>query len=160
LIFAALMSDDFGIIPLGQHGGWRPGAGRPRKGQVRQEKTSASLKSEPDRSRYYLRRLVRDAQDGVRDAAILLQGIRDGRISEYAAGCEMNYCRRREPTGRGSENMTRRNDWAMHRLFNPRPVPKVPTSAEKAADVASSISGEEETEGLRPEPNAVGGTLK
>jgi len=37
----------------------------------------------------------------------------------------MNYRRRREPTGRGSENMAKRRDWALHRLLNPRrPDPK------------------------------------
>jgi hypothetical protein len=114
------MPDIFGVTPLGQHGGRRPGSGRPRKGQVRQEKTGGTLKSVPDRSGYILRRLARDAQDGCKDAAVLLAGIRDGKISEYAAGCEMNYCRRREPTGRGSENRTRANDWAMYRLLNPK----------------------------------------
>ena len=126
-IFVAAMSngfDTFGVVPLGQHGGKRPGAGRPRKGQPRREKTDATLKSAPDRSGYILRRLVRDAQDGVRDAGILLAGIRDGKITEYAAGVEYGICKRREPNGRGSENATRRNDWAMHRLFNPKPPVK------------------------------------
>jgi hypothetical protein len=141
-IFVAAMSngfDTFGVVPLGQHGGKRPGAGRPRKGQPRREKTDATLKSAPDRSGYILRRLVRDAQDGVRDAAILLRGIFDGRISEYAAGCEMNYCKRREPTGRGSENMTKRLDWAMHKLFNPHRKSK--HMQENAPDVASGAEG-------------------
>jgi hypothetical protein len=115
------MPDLFDLPPLGRHGGRRVGAGRPRKGQVRQAKTSSNLKSPPDRSDYYLRRLIRDAQDGGRDVEILLQGVRDGRITQFAAACEMNYAKRREPTGRGSENMTKRNDWAMYRLFNPRP---------------------------------------
>jgi hypothetical protein len=118
------MPDEFGITPLGQHGGRRPGAGRPRKGVVRQEKTSATLKSTPDQSGYIRRRLARDARDGVRDAAILLRGILEGRVSEFAAGVEYGICKRREPTGRGSENATRRNDWAMHRLFNPKPPVK------------------------------------
>ena len=40
----------------------------------------------------------------------------------YAAGVEMNYCKRREPTGRVEyPNVTKRNDWAMHRVLNPRP---------------------------------------
>jgi hypothetical protein len=47
-------------------------------------------------------------------------------ISAYAAGCEMNYTRRPEPTGRGSENVSKRLDWAMHRVLNPRPDPKTP----------------------------------
>jgi hypothetical protein len=70
---------------------------------------------------YLIRRLARDAQEGCKDAATLLQGVRDGLISGYAAGVEMNYTHRPEPTGRGSPNVTRRNDWAMHRLLNPRP---------------------------------------
>ena len=142
--------DTFGVIPLGSHGGKRPGAGRPRKGQPRREKPDATLKSAPDRSGYILRRLVRDAQDGVRDAAILLAGIRDGLISEFAAGCEMNYCHRREPNGRGSENRTKANDWAMHRLFNPKP--------QKIAPGAASDRGEERD--LQPELNTAAGTLK
>jgi hypothetical protein len=143
-IFVTAMSngfDTFGVVPLGQHGGRRFGAGRPRKGQPRREKTSATLKSARDQSGYILRRLVRDAQDGVRDAAILVRGIFEGRVSEYAAGVEYGICNRREPTGRGSPNASKRNDWAMHRLFNPRPV-KVPMP-EKAPD-ASSAEGEEE----------------
>jgi hypothetical protein len=121
------MSDDFNafdVVPLGQHGGPRPGAGRPRKGQPRREKTGATLKSVPDRSGYVLRRLVRDAELGVRDAAILVAGIRAGKISEYAAGVEYGICKRREPNGRGSENRSKANDWAMFRLFHPRPQAK------------------------------------
>ena len=126
-ILVAFMSDDFDafdVVPLGQHGGPRPGAGRPRKGQPRREKTGATLKSAPDRSGCIRRRLLRDAQAGVRDAAILLRGILDGRVTEFAAGVEYGICKRREPNGRGSENATRRNDWAMHRLFNPKPPVK------------------------------------
>jgi hypothetical protein len=116
--------DAFDLVPLGQHGGRRAGSGRPRKDQPRQKKTGATLKSAPDRSGYIRRRLLRDAQDGVRDAAILLRGILDGRVSEYAAGVEYGICKRREPNGRGSENMTRKRDWQMHRLFHPRPQAK------------------------------------
>jgi hypothetical protein len=121
------MSDEFGIIPLGPHGGRRPGAGRPRKDQPRREKTGATLKSAPDRSGYIRRRLLRDAQDGVRDAAILLRGILDGRVSEYAAGVEYGICKRREPNGRGSENASKRIDWAIYKLLNPKK--KGPTQA-------------------------------
>jgi hypothetical protein len=122
------MSDDFDafdLVPLGQHGGRRAGSGRPRKGQPRREKPSTILKSVPDQSGYIRRRLARDARDGVRDAAILLRGILEGRVSEFAAGVEYGICKRREPTGRGSENVTKRNDWKMHRLFHPRPNPNV-----------------------------------
>jgi hypothetical protein len=117
-------SDLFGVVPLQAHGGRREGAGRPRKGQPRREKPSTILKSVPDQSGYIRRRLARDARDGVRDAAILLRGILEGRVSEYAAGVEYGICKRREPNGRGSENVTKRNDWRMHRLFYPRPDPK------------------------------------
>jgi hypothetical protein len=73
-------------------------------------------------SREYLEaRLCRDAAEGVRTAAILLQGVRNGTVSLYAASCEMNYTRRREPNGRGSENMAKARDWRLHKLLNPRP---------------------------------------
>src|SRR5215831_2198051 len=100
------MVDIFGVTPIGPHGGKRPGAGRPRKGEVRPPK--------PERPRnvlnsgehgYLIRRLARDAQDGCKDAAVLLEGVRNGLISGYAAGVEMNYTRRREPNGRGSGNV-------------------------------------------------------
>jgi hypothetical protein len=122
------MSDVFGVTPIGQHGGKRPGAGRPRKGEVRPPRTGAILNSRR-RSRfdYIVARLARDAQEGCREAAILLQGIRDQKISAYAAGCEMNYCQRREPTGRVEyPNVTKRNDWAMHKLLYRRPERKAP----------------------------------
>ena len=85
---------------------------------------------QPDNVRYgnsraYLEaRLARDAEEGCREAALLLQGIRTGLISHYAAGVEMNYTRRREPNGRGSENASKRIAWTMHRLLNPRRDPK------------------------------------
>jgi hypothetical protein len=76
-------------------------------------------------SREYLEaRLTRDAAEGVRTAALLLEGVRNGTVSLYAASCEMNYTRRREPNGRGSENMAKARDWRLHRLLNPRPDPK------------------------------------
>ena len=76
-------------------------------------------------SREYIEaRLERDATEGCREAATLLQAVRDGRVSHYAAAVEMNYTKRAPLTGRGSENVTKRNDWAMHRVLNPRPDPK------------------------------------
>jgi hypothetical protein len=134
------MVDLFGVTPLGQHGGKRPGAGRPRKGEVRPQRTRSTLNSRSSsRFDYIVRRLARDAQLGCREAAVLLSGIHDQKISAYAAGCEMNYCRRREPTGRGSENMTKRLDWAMHKLFNPHRKSK--HMQENAPDVASGAEG-------------------
>jgi hypothetical protein len=77
---------------------------------------------------YVIARLERDAANGGgRDVMTLLEGVLSGRISAFAAGVEMGYCRRREPTGRGSENVSKRLDWAMHKLLNPRPDPKAPT---------------------------------
>ena len=76
-------------------------------------------------SRTYLEaRLRRDAEEGVRTAAVLLEGVRNGTISVYAASVEMNYTKRTEPRGTGSQNMARARDWALHRLLNPRPGPK------------------------------------
>jgi len=152
-IFLRLMRDEFGITPLGQHGGYRRNAGRPRKGQPRQEKTGATLKSAPDRSGYIRRRLLRDAQDGVRDAAILLRGILDGQISEYAAGVEYGICKRREPNGRGSENRSKVIAWRMHRLFHPKPQKIAPSAA-------SGTEGEEKRMGLQPKLSAAAEILK
>src|SRR5215472_9836223 len=121
------MSDDFGVTPLGQHGGKRPGAGRPRKGEPRPIKQDAVGNLKPkygsNSSDYITARLMRDANDGVRTAAVLLAGIREGRISTFAAGVEMNYTKRPEPNGRGSQNRTRANDWRMHRVLHPKPRP-------------------------------------
>jgi hypothetical protein len=75
---------------------------------------------------YIIRRLARDAQLGCREAAILLAGIRDGRISAFTAACEMSYAKRPEPNGRGNENQARARDWKLYRLFNPRPQGKAP----------------------------------
>src|SRR5262245_1338349 len=117
------MSDDFDVPPLGQHGGKRPGAGQPRKDEVPPPKQPrANLKSQG--SEYAIARLTRDANDGVKSAQLLLEGIRAGLISVHTAACEMNYRQRREPNGRGSENVAKRRDWALHRLLNgPRKVP-------------------------------------
>src|SRR6516165_6406160 len=147
------MPDEFGITPLGQHGGRRPGAGRPRKGVVRQEKTSATLKSTPDQSGYIRRRLARDARDGVRDAAILLRGILDGQVTEFAAGVEYGICKRREPNGRGSENRSKVIAWRMHRLFHPKPQKIAPSAA-------SGTEGEEKRMGLQPKLSAAAEILK
>ena len=97
---------------LGQHGGPR----------VRGQRASPENQIKHGAGPAYIRaRLARDAAEGSSDAAILLQGVQDGRISPFAAACEMNYCRRPEPNGRGSENAAKRRDWALHKLFHPRP---------------------------------------
>ena len=94
-------------------------------------------------SRAYIEaRLARDASEGCREAAVLLEGVRSGQISLYAAAVEMNYTRRRELRGRVEyPNVTKKNDWRMHRLFHPRPAP------EKALSVASCAEGQEENAG-------------
>ena len=103
------MPDDH-IARLGQHGGPR------KKGEQGDEVT---LRQRGNSRAYILARLRRD------NRLDLLAGVLEGKISAYAAACEMNYTRRAEPTGRGSENMARKRDWALHRLLNPRrPDPK------------------------------------
>jgi hypothetical protein len=115
------MSDDFDafdVVPLGQHGGRRAGSGRPRKGEVRQKNSRVSLKRYGNNPDYICARLLRDRRFD------LLEGVRSGKISAYAAAEEMNYIKRPEPLGTGSENAAKRRAWAMHRLLNPRPNPK------------------------------------
>ena len=111
------MSDVFGITPLGPHGGRRPGAGRPRKGEVRPPKQRVLNSRSSGSVDYIIARLKRDAADGCRDAAILLEGIHRGLITAHTAGVEMSYCQRREPNGRGSPNMAKARDWTLHKLF-------------------------------------------
>jgi len=121
-ILVCSMSDTFDVPPIFQHGGRRPGAGRPRKGEVRLPKKYGSLKSTGSHSvAYILGRLARDEAAGCRDAGILLRGVLERRISAYTAACEMSYCRRPESTGRGSENVAKVRAWALHKLFHPRP---------------------------------------
>jgi hypothetical protein len=73
---------------------------------------------------YILARLERDANEGVEIAATLLAGVLTRRISAYAAGVEYGICKRREPRGGGSENMTKLCAWKMHKVLYPRPTPK------------------------------------
>ena len=125
------MDSDPGPFKLGQHGGKR------LKGQ---RNANGTLKRGSNSVDYIIARLERDAREGCREAGVLLNGIRSGKISAYAAGCEMNYTRRREPNGRGSENMTKRRDWALHKLLNPRSVLKAQEKTPNAA-ASSSVEG-------------------
>src|SRR5262249_24462033 len=121
------MSDTLDVTPIFQHGGRRPGAGRPRKDEVRLPKKHGSLKSTGSHSvAYILGRLARDAAAGCRDAGILLRGVLEHKISAHTAGAEMSYFRRPTPTGRGSPNVSKVRNWVLYRLFNPRPVEKRP----------------------------------
>ena len=73
-------------------------------------------------SRVYIEaRLTRDAEEGCREAGILLAGIRSGAITHHQAAIVMSYTRPREPNGRGSENVAKAKAWALHKLFHPRP---------------------------------------
>jgi len=105
------MPDDLGhIAQLGTHGGPR------KKGEQGDDVT---LRHRGNSQAYLIARLRRDGR------LDLLAGVLEGKISAYAAGCEMNYCRRPEPNGRGSENAARARDWALHKLLNPRPTKTV-----------------------------------
>src|SRR5689334_7686143 len=88
-ILVCSMSDALGFTPIFQHGGRRPGAGRPRKGEVRLPKKHGNLKSTGSHSRaYILGRLARDAASGCRDAGILLTAVLEHKISAHTAGAE------------------------------------------------------------------------
>jgi hypothetical protein len=101
---------------------------------------------------YIVRRLARDAQDGCREAGILLEGIHRGLISAHTAACEMSYVRRREPNGRGSENVSKRIAWRLHRLFFPRPDKgKAPPDGTNGA--GNSHAGAESEKAQKVAPN-------
>jgi hypothetical protein len=72
-----LMDNDPGPFKLGQHGGPR------KKGQ---RGPNSGLKWGSSSVAYIEARLARDASEGCREAAVLLEGIRSGQISHYAAG--------------------------------------------------------------------------
>jgi|SRR6516162_3531162 len=135
---------------LGQHGGKRVKGERGPNSTLKRGSSSVA---------YIEARLRRDAEDGCREAAVMLQGIRDGRVTPYACAIEMNYCKRREPTGRVEyPNVTRANDWKMYKLFYPvRPELKAP---EKAPGVASTAEGEDRSMDLRSESSAAAKILK
>jgi len=124
-ILVMSMPDYSDVTPIGPHGGKRPGAGRPRKGEVRPPKQRVLNSRSSSSPAYIVARLKRDAALGCKDAQILLDGIYRNLISPFTAGAEMNYFRRPEPNGRGSENMAKARAWRLHRLFYPRPDPKV-----------------------------------
>jgi hypothetical protein len=158
-ILVAAMSngfDTFGVAPLQQHGGRRPGAGRPRKGEVRPPKTRHALNSWGSSSyAYIVARLARDAQDGCREAAILLSGIHRGLISAHTAAVEMNYCQRRGVTGRGSENMARARDWALHKLLTRPDKGKAPPDGVNGA--GNSHAGASSEKAQENAPGAASG---
>jgi len=102
------MPDDLAQPPLGKHGGKRPGAGRPRKGERREKNQNhrINLKSQYGNSAEYIcRRLARDGH------LRLLEGVRSLRISAYEASIQAGYYRRPPPTGRGSDNAAKRRAW-------------------------------------------------
>lgn len=110
------MDSEPGPFKLGHPGGKRT------KGQKQAD--NVSLRHGNSRA-YIEARLERDSREGCPEAGTLLQAIRDGRISHYAAAVEMNYTKRAPLRGRVEyPNVTKKNDWAMHRVLNPRPDPK------------------------------------
>ena len=100
---------------LGRHGGPR------RKGE---RASNGSLVRHGSSRAYIEARLRRDFEEGCPEAGILLRAVFEGTISAFTAGVEMNYFKRPEVNGRGSENAAKTRDWRLHRLFNPRPNPK------------------------------------
>jgi hypothetical protein len=114
------MPDYSDVIPIGPHGGKRPGAGRPRKGEVRPPKQRVLNSRSSSSVDYIIGRLKRDAALGCRDAGVLLEGIYSNLISPHTAAIEMNYCQRRGVNGRGSGNAARARDWTLHKLFRPQ----------------------------------------
>jgi hypothetical protein len=112
------MPDDLGhIARLGNHGGPH------KKGE---QGDDVSLRQRGNSRAYILSRLRRDAENGGgRDVKALLAGVLNGQISAYAAAIEMGYSHRKPPIGRVEyPNVTKKNDWAMHRVLHPRSDPK------------------------------------
>ena len=108
------MPDDLAQPPLGKHGGKRPGAGRPRKGEKREKKQGDGVTSKPQRGHsvaYICARLERDGFDR------LLEGVRTFKISAYAAGEAAGYFERPPPRGTGSQNQARKRAWDIRAMI-------------------------------------------
>src|SRR5262245_38371484 len=124
---------------LQQHGGLR------KKGEQGDDKV---LRQRGNSRAYILARLERDR------AFALLEAVLDGRISAYAAACEMNYTKRAPPTGRIEyPNVTKRNDWAMYKVLNPRPQKFAP-------DAVVEGEAEDFSQAYGAKSNAAAGVLK
>jgi hypothetical protein len=107
------MPDDLAQPPLGKHGGKRPGAGRPKRGERREKKQHHrdKLKSHYGNSADYIcARLERDGH------LRLLEGVRNLKISAYEAGVQAGYRLRPPNRGTGSDNAAKRRAWALHKL--------------------------------------------
>jgi hypothetical protein len=92
------------LKPLGQHGGRRPGAGRPKKGEIRERKIQAdapknavNLKPSGSTVDYVIRRLLRQGHDDLAEAVI------NRKVSAYACSCLLGW-RQRPATQRGEHS--------------------------------------------------------
>ena len=107
------MSDDLDR-PLGKHGGLRPGAGRPKKGEIRERKiqsdNAGGRVTRGNSVDYIIRRLRRD---GYND---LVEAIATRKLSAFHCACLLGW-RQRPPTLHGeNHNKARRRAFAVRAL--------------------------------------------
>jgi hypothetical protein len=108
------MPDDLARPKLGSHGGKRPGAGRPRKGETREKKQGDDVTSKSQRGHSvdYLRsRLLRDGH------IALVEAIDAHRISTFTAAEAVGYVGRPPPRGTGSDNQAKKRAWDVKALI-------------------------------------------
>lgn len=101
------MPDDLGQPKLGKHGGARPGAGRPTKGEERNNQGNndgdvVTLNPRGNRRAYILARLERE---GLTD---WIQAIRTRRISAFAVACQLGWARRPPTLSQGNCDQSRK----------------------------------------------------
>jgi hypothetical protein len=100
--------------PLGKHGGVRPGAGRPKKGETRERKIQGdatgdhvTLNLRGNRRDYILRRLEREG------LTQWIGAIHARRISAFAVACELGWARRPQTLHGEDCNQAKRRRYAV-----------------------------------------------
>lgn len=101
-----MLDDD--LKPLGKHGGVRPGAGRPKKGEIREPKYQGDKKDDAvtlnrgNSVDYIIARLEREGR------LDLVSAIRMRRISAFAVAVELGWSKRPETLHGENCNQARR----------------------------------------------------
>ena len=113
----ALMPDVLGQPKLGKHGGVRPGAGRPKKGEIRERKNQGDKKDNAvtlnrgNSVDYIIARLEREG------LVHWIEAIRMRRISAFAAAVELGWVKRPRTLSGENCNQARRRAFDIRALI-------------------------------------------
>jgi hypothetical protein len=108
------MPDNLAAPQLNKHGGKRPGAGRPKKGETRKKNQRFDVTSKPTRGHsvnYIIARLQRDG------LTKWIEAIHQGKLSAFAVACELGWAKRPTNLGTGSQNAARKRAWDIRAMI-------------------------------------------